>query len=431
VAAAPNSSKKAKIIKNLHHSSQALTKSVLNKSHHQAGQQSTGHKRRYQTTTNNSNSSFQVNVDSSSGCFGGDSAAKRTTSSTDILATTTATTLTHYELIGGAHLSHDEFMRQDELFAQKLNELRERHDLLKSLSRSPELASESKSLADKTNFMFVNEFLNELNEMELQASRSLSVIRYWLEKESNEIEDTFRAEYTRALQEYQEKRKDLKETLRNEHEEARKQIEIDRNTLDINTDVTEVKPPPTRNLRRRFNANLIANTTFGAEYASIDSANLIMDPITAVGVSASAASCSTVVGVSSSLNCSGSSLQYASTSGATSASVNCAYYLQQPYYSTLAGVNTTPGGSNNGLVAGVSASSTLNYINAMTNERKRKFGPVVFPTSEEEINEDHKLLIKNLNATTTSGGSGSNSKYNSSPKVHLTTTSAVAVGGAD
>lgn len=75
----------------------------------------------------------------------------------------------------------------------------------------------------------------------------------------------------RSIHEFQERRKELKETLRNEHEDARKQIEIERQTLDINSDVIEAKPAPTRNLRRRCvmgGANSAVSSTSNSLFSS-------------------------------------------------------------------------------------------------------------------------------------------------------------------
>lgn len=110
----------------------------------------------------------------------------------------------------------------------------------------------------------LDDYKVKLNEIENECKDRLSVIHTWYEAKKNEIEMQYQTEYKSAVNEYQEKARELKENLRNEHEEKRKCIEIEKNSLDINMDSTEVKPAVTRKLRRRANETPTSATTTGS-----------------------------------------------------------------------------------------------------------------------------------------------------------------------
>lgn len=158
--------------------------------------------------------------------------------------------------------------------------------------------------------------------------------------------------FYRSIHEYQERRKELKDMLRNDNEDARRQIEIERMTLDINTDVVEVKPAPTRNLRRRCvmasnaTATTAANSLFSSqvyiesleEPASVTS-NSAVASATPVSALASSTAASGVVGpnvhqsplLSSTLSAVVESISASavSVSSVTGASSNALFYIQQ------------------------------------------------------------------------------------------------------
>ena len=56
-----------------------------------------------------------------------------------------------------------------------------------------------------------------------------------------------------AQREFEDKKIDLKDSLLNDLEERRRMVEVEKNTLDLNSDVTEAKTAMSRKLRRRAN----------------------------------------------------------------------------------------------------------------------------------------------------------------------------------
>jgi len=91
--------------------------------------------------------------------------------------------------------------------------------------------------------------------------------------QKSEAMATFNLECSRAVQEFQDKRRELKESLKSENEDKRRQIEVDRHLLDINMDMTDAKPKVTRKLRRRGNANAGLS---GADF-NVDSSSSCLD----------------------------------------------------------------------------------------------------------------------------------------------------------
>jgi hypothetical protein len=203
---------------------------------------------------------------------------------------------------------------------------------------------------------------------------------------------------------------------RNEYEEMRKQIESDRATLDINTDTTEVKPPPTRNLRRRVNQLNAYDYDSGCLDLASNSASLLIQGGGGGGGGANASS-SISIGVSSSVGVAG-------MLNSSLCSVNIGSAFTQ-YANGSGGGNGTPTFSS--YFASVAPPSSLPYDGSTSsgsnlvqsvNDRKRKLttATIALGLNEDELNEDFKFLVKN----------GSLSKKelqmaacNSSPKVQL------------
>lgn len=90
-----------------------------------------------------------------------------------------------------------------------------------------------------------------INKIELEYESRLETIENWYKFKRNEIQTQYEHECKQATQEFNEKRKELKDNLRNEYEDKKKLVEIERNLLDINVDSSEIKPQITRKLRRR------------------------------------------------------------------------------------------------------------------------------------------------------------------------------------
>lgn len=67
------------------------------------------------------------------------------------------------------------------------------------------------------------------------------------------LEREYTLEKTAADKEYEDKKIDLRENLLTDYEDKRKMIENERNTMELNSDSTEIKPTVTRKLRRRPN----------------------------------------------------------------------------------------------------------------------------------------------------------------------------------
>lgn len=304
------------------------------------------------------------------------------------------------------HMSREEYERNDQMLETRLDELKRRLDALKNV----DLTAAATRSTCKYEDSFLNEFKAELERLEHEASSNMTSIKFWFDKERNEIEEQFKNEYKRSIHEYQERRKELKDMLRNDNEDARRQIEIERMTLDINTDVIEVKPAPTRNLRRRCvmasntTATTAANSLFSSqvyiesleEPASVSTA---VSSATPVSVHSSSTAASGVVGpnvhqsplLSSTLSAVVESISASavSVSSVTGASSNALLYIQQQV-------------SNGPLNGG-----GLNY-----DRKQRKVGSssLAITISEDEINEDHKCLLKSLRQP-----------HSASPKVHNTT----------
>jgi hypothetical protein len=199
----------------------------------------------------------------------------------------------------------------------------------------------------------------------------------------------------------------------------RKQVEIDRATLDINNDTTEVKPPPTRNLRRRVNQlnpydfdtsvlDLSSNVCISGVGSGGANGSLLLQGSESVGSSISiGVSGVTTGGISSSL-CTTTYTQYTSSSV-----VGCGGGLPGPFGSYFASV--VPGAAPP--YYGASSSSASNLI-ASVNDRKRKLttATIALGLNDDELNEDFKFLVK----------SGAMSKKelqlaacNASPKVNM------------
>ena len=247
------------------------------------------------------------------------------------------------------------FQLKDQMYEQKLRELR---DNLKLLEKIENMSSEEmeNELDSQSSGVYVNQFVQEVRRLEKESAENMSLIETWFEYQKEESEEQFNSECKRASQEFQEKRKELKESLKIENEEMRRQIEVDRALLDINIDVTDTKPVPTRKLRRRVNAT---DEMTGPE--SIGANHLIStNPFSSTSIlgSSGVSVASSVVGVVSNIGLN----QFCTT---TTGSSLTSWALQQTFYPGL-----------------------------VSTERKRKLGPatITFSLTDEEINEDLKLI---------------------------------------
>ena len=207
-------------------------------------------------------------------------------------------------------------------------------------------------------------------------------------------------------------------SLRNEYEEMRKQLEIDRTSLDINTDMTEVKPPPTRNLRRRVNQLNPYDFDTGAD---INPTPMILTSSVSSSMNIGANSCSVVTSINTSL-CAAVSMG----SGSNLTAFN-------PYSNAVPAFNSYFANAVPSLpyFANSTATAIVNSTLQSVNDRKRKLttaaATISFALNEDELNEDFRFLVRNVKKEFT--------VVSSSPKVSSSSSSSssnnnnVGVGG--
>nr|QDF21427.1 Sin3 histone deacetylase corepressor complex component SDS3 [Brachionus koreanus] len=260
------------------------------------------------------------------------------------------------------NLSKEEIKQKEKYFDDKLKDLGEKLRKIREMGVcSGQVMSDLKeNEISESLSLCVKDYLAEINKLERDCDDKLELLSEWYVREKHEIEETFKTEKKKALQEFNDKRKELKENLLNEHEEIRKQIEIDRNTLDIHLDTAELKPPPTRNLRRRTNHNNNENDTSNHDLSS----------------------CHINLHVTSSVSSNSSLLQSASVNLASNSNLNVSNILgsnQSSYFNSTQNF--------------YSSSSYSQYVN----DRKRKIAPnMMFQLNEDDLNDDLKHLSKNL-----------------------------------
>jgi hypothetical protein len=278
----------------------------------------------------------------------------------------------------------DNFQKQEKLYEKRMKSLK---DQLAKLRNLRELNSKNrinslylkKEIGDyrvESGFNHISKFLNGVIQIEKESEENLSIVNNWYEKQKSEVVLQNASENKRALQEFQDKRRELKEGLKNENEEKRRQIELDRNLIDINMESIDPKPKTTRKLRRRQNGQNLTNLTHGpnSNYNDfkMDSNSFDFDPVAHHLIASSSNSI-----ISSSTAALLQNSHALSTTGIGSAT------------SSLVGTGL---GSN---VNSSCISGPLNNLTSNNNERKKKIGPaaIVFTISEDEINEDLKFLI--------------------------------------
>lgn len=297
--------------------------------------------------------------------------------------------------------TREEFKLKEEWYENKLNELRNQIEQLHRLSVLKHESNESSESKVNSNSPIINEYVEEMQRLNRCSNENSLFIEMWHEKQKREINEQYAREHTKAIQEYQDKRRDLKENLRLEYEEMRRQVDSDRQSLDINTDVTESKPLPTRNLRRRFvqPSNNNNNQTFDH---LMDTSGLLEMSMNQSVISLSGGAA--VSAMSTGLATTVTSCSLANHN--TSISATSVHLFHQS--STLTNVNAlTNTGSNTNLANSI-GNSILGNSNMMSlsaqqaaMDRKRKLNPalITFTLSEDELNDDLKYLFKNVNST--------------------------------
>ena len=160
---------------------------------------------------------------------------------------------------------------QEEMYDQRISELRSQLEALNKLDILPTLTSSDdgsvldslvKMAAEHESkcglFNYVEHYVRESARLERESKENLLVLKAWYERQREQLQQQHDSEQSKARQELLDRQKELKESLLNEYEEMRRQLETDKTSLDINMDVTDAKPVPTRKLRRRMKA-ILAN----------------------------------------------------------------------------------------------------------------------------------------------------------------------------
>lgn len=97
------------------------------------------------------------------------------------------------------------------------------------------------------------EYLKRIKKLEQQYKERIRLNEIYREYLVNCVERDYILEKNAAVKEYEEKKSDLRENLLTDFEDKRKQIEIERNNMELNCDTIDIKPAVTRKLRRRPN----------------------------------------------------------------------------------------------------------------------------------------------------------------------------------
>lgn len=308
------------------------------------------------------------------------------------------------------HMCREEFERADKYLETRLDDLKKKLDTL----RGVDLLSSSTHRQVDPSEPYLADFCSELDRLEQEAQGNLTSIRFWFEKEISEIEEHFKNECKRSIHEFQERRKELKDTLRNENEDVRRQIEIERQTLDINSDVIEVKPAPTRNLRRR--CGMGGAGTGGTNVTALSTNNSIFSSQVYIDYTFEAAESSLPLNpVVNNTNVPPQTV--ASTSFINS---NQSPLLTNNLSTVVDSISS--GSSVNGFFySSLIQQQVLNGPNSLLNgnimdRKQRKVGPLAITISEDEINEDHRCLLRSLRQP-----------HSASPKVQASTTANVNI----
>lgn len=164
---------------------------------------------------------------------------------------------------------------KEKYFEDKLRDLNDKlgklRDVAISIDRKKSIETELKeNEMNESVRHFLSKYLNELEKLDQESNDKLNGLKEWHRREIEEIDETFKLENKKAVQEFHEKRKELKESLKIEHEEKRKKVETDLNMLEINFDYFENKIFPTRKLRRRTNHVNTPNYDFLVDASSLD-----------------------------------------------------------------------------------------------------------------------------------------------------------------
>lgn len=100
------------------------------------------------------------------------------------------------------------------------------------------------------------EFLRRVRKLEVQYNERLRLNEVYREYLVECVERDYIFEKRSAAKEFDEKKEDLKFNLQTDFEDRRKLIDTERQSMELTSDSTEIKPTVTRKLRRRPNEPL-------------------------------------------------------------------------------------------------------------------------------------------------------------------------------
>jgi hypothetical protein len=168
----------------------------------------------------------------------------------------------NYEKLPVHPYSKENLLTKSKIYHQKLTNLKAQLETLKKLSKLDNNNNNNNShipdtIPEVRNY--VQDYINDCNKLDKESSENLLIVEMWHEKQKLEIDRQRDLELLRASSEYNHKLKDLKQKLINQQLDLNKQLDIERNILDLNTDPADINynvlVPVKRKLRRR-------NTTF-------------------------------------------------------------------------------------------------------------------------------------------------------------------------
>jgi len=96
-------------------------------------------------------------------------------------------------------------------------------------------------------------YMKKVKKLNEQLTERIQFNSVWSEKQLCIIEEQYKKEKEAAAKEFEEKKIELRESLIQELEMKKKQIENERNVMELTGDTMTVKPVTTRKLRRRPN----------------------------------------------------------------------------------------------------------------------------------------------------------------------------------
>nr|XP_060616493.1 sin3 histone deacetylase corepressor complex component SDS3-like [Anolis sagrei ordinatus] len=119
------------------------------------------------------------------------------------------------------------------------------------LRQEDELASLKRQLPQPLQAGTLQEYQQRWKKLDQQAKERQRQAELFLQLETEQVEGNYLKDQKAALEEFEDKKMELKENLIAELEEKKKRIESERLTMELTGDSLEVKPIMTRKLRRR------------------------------------------------------------------------------------------------------------------------------------------------------------------------------------